>query len=133
MAEYKHEKFPGSKMYVRTVHIADDKGTRDNVFGLSPSQLKERKVVYLDLAVDGLSGKPANRNPRLCRSEKTGRGPLVPGWLTKNDTPFMCAYKLLDCTFDSYMLWAASNQFSNVPILDIYISFLVYTRHDAVL
>ena len=107
-------------MLVRTMHIADDKGQQENVFGLSPKRLKERQVVFLDLAVDGLTGKPADRNPRLCRSEKTGRGPLMPGWLHNDDTPFMCAYKLIDCTFDSYTLWAASGHFASVPFCCMY-------------
>lgn len=99
---------------VRTIHVADDKGQQENVFGLSPQKLKERQVVFLDLGADGTAGKPKDRNPRLFKSEKTGRGPLTAGWLQQDDTPFMCAYKLLDCTFESYLLWGASGHFSAV-------------------
>lgn len=102
-------------MIVKTVHIADDCGEQENVFKLPLNRLRERTVVKLDLGKDGLTNKPDNRNPSIYRSEKTGRGPLTGDWM--DNTPMMCAYKLLDFTLDSYILWAVSGQLSNVHII----------------
>jgi hypothetical protein len=101
-------------MTVHTVHVANDKGAQVNVFNLSRKQLSERQVVFLDLATDGLEHvKADDRNPQRCRSEKTGRGPLLPGWQNNSsEVPVMCAYKLVECTFDSYVLWAVSGHFA---------------------
>ena len=129
LAEYIHEKFPTSKMVVRTVHVEDDDGRRANVFNLPPERLSQRQVVHLDLALDGITpDKPKHRNPQLVKSEKTHRGPLRRGWvksLKGEGHPVMCAYKLIDCTFDSYLLWAASGSFAGY-VKDLMLDFNQY-------
>lgn len=101
-------------MIIKTLHVANDCGQQHNVFGLSEQRLKERQVITLNLGSDGLQGEPAERNPALCSSEKTGRGPLTEGWMERG-YPMMCAYKLVDFNIDSYLLWAVSGKFTNVP------------------
>lgn len=106
-------------MTIKTLHVADDRGELENVFNLPQSRLRERTVIKLDLGKDGLANKPSHRNPQLCKSEKTGRGPLTGNW--QDGSPMMCAYKLLDFTLDSYILWAASGHFCNVHNADAFI------------
>ena len=40
-------------------------------------------------------------DPSIVRSEKTGRGPLSEGWISKAN-PVMCAYKLADLKFQVF-------------------------------
>lgn len=82
---------------VRSAHLPD-RGTTENVFNLSPQQLKERQVVVLDIGKDCVNDshtKDADAyNPAEVVSKKTGRGPLVGNWIAAAE-PVMCAYKLI--------------------------------------
>ena len=51
------------------------------VHGLTPELLKQREVVAIDIAADKCEPKDykAEYDPLIFKSEKTGRGPLVPG------------------------------------------------------
>lgn len=59
---------------VETIHVADDAGNLENVVGLSPAELKERKVELLNI-VDAYSG-PKSEHPEFnaltYKSAKTG-------------------------------------------------------------
>ena len=44
----------GFKLIIETVH-APDRGTQENVHRLSPDLLKQREVVYIDIANDSVS------------------------------------------------------------------------------
>lgn len=118
VAEYTHKMFPTSEFVVDTIHIDNDTGQQANVFNLTPAELKERRVICLDLGRDGIDAyTPGHRNPAKVRSEKTGRGPLTGNWArTDRDYPVMCAYKLLRMKLDSYLLWPASGYMCNVPV-----------------
>ncbi|PAV71775.1 hypothetical protein WR25_10238 isoform A [Diploscapter pachys] len=82
----------------------DDAGHQENVFGLSEEELKNRIVDVMDFVKDPLSGHDycVEEDPKLYRSEKTGRGPLNDDWVMehiKAGTPIMCAYKLCKVEF----------------------------------
>lgn len=91
---------------VETIHVADDAGNLENVVGLSPAELKERKVELLNI-VDAYSG-PKSEHPEYnaltYKSAKTGRGPL-PGkdWMATT-RPIMCAYKVVRADFKYFGL-----------------------------
>ena len=59
----------------------------------------------LDIAYDELQAKhyKDSEDPKFFKSKKTGRGPLVSGWI---DTfqPIMCSYKLVSCSFEVWGL-----------------------------
>uniref|UniRef100_A0A1I8IA24 PAZ domain-containing protein n=1 Tax=Macrostomum lignano TaxID=282301 RepID=A0A1I8IA24_9PLAT len=87
---------------IESMHV-QDAGTQQNVHQLPPDLLSKREVVYIDIANDKLysnSDYKREFDPKLFKSEKTDRGPLVnnPWWQNYNG-PVMCAYKLVTCEF----------------------------------
>ena len=59
--------------------------------------LKLREVVLLDIGKDKAHSKIFERfddDPSTYKSEKAGRGPLLPGW-QKETTPIMTCYKVV--------------------------------------
>ncbi len=93
---YMKDKF---KLIVETIHHNDD-GKVENIHNISAEDLKERKVVLLDIANDSLESKDYKKqhDPTLYHSTKTQRGPLNKDWLSTT-TPIMTAYKLVTCEF----------------------------------
>jgi len=113
------------KIDVETLHVADD-AHLDNALGLSPEELKQRAVEYVDIRAAAQRDKPdytPESDASLYRSAKTGRGPLAGGWYieagraatsaaaaaagaassssSETERPaFMCAYKVVrvSCT-----------------------------------
>ncbi|XP_054166789.1 phosphatidylinositol transfer protein alpha isoform-like [Oppia nitens] len=85
---------------IETMH-SPDRGNQENAHQLSPEKLKQRDIVFIDIANDNVLTKDykPSEDPTRVTSEKTGRGPLT----TKNwkDTvePVMCAYKLVTVEF----------------------------------
>ncbi|XP_020780660.1 phosphatidylinositol transfer protein alpha isoform-like [Boleophthalmus pectinirostris] len=82
-----------------------DMGTIENVHGLTEAQLKDRKVVDIDIAanLDDPKDYKEDEDPTKFKSVKTGRGPLSAGWQkaleSDTNTPHMCAYKLVKAEF----------------------------------
>jgi len=79
---------------------AEDAGTQDNILKLSESQLKARKVEFVDIAYDPLEAQyyKKEEDPTLWRSERKGRGPLEKEW-QKSVEPIMCCYKCVTIEF----------------------------------
>ncbi|KAJ8347350.1 hypothetical protein SKAU_G00287510 [Synaphobranchus kaupii] len=82
-----------------------DIGTTDNPHGLPAEEWEEAEVVPIDIAdrsqVNDVDYKP-EEDPAIFHSEKTGRGPLGPGWkkeLHSGNCPYMTAYKLVTVHF----------------------------------
>lgn len=82
-----------------------DLGTSDNPHGLPPEEWEETEVVPIDIAdrsqVDDADYK-VEEDPAVFHSDKTGRGPLGPGWkkeLHNSNCPYMTAYKLVTVHF----------------------------------
>uniref|UniRef100_A0A3Q3B8J8 Phosphatidylinositol transfer protein alpha isoform n=1 Tax=Kryptolebias marmoratus TaxID=37003 RepID=A0A3Q3B8J8_KRYMA len=95
---YLKEKF---MIKIETWH-KPDMGEHENVHNLEENKWKNTEVIQIDIAdrssISDQDYKP-EQDPAKFKSEKTGRGPLEPGWqdtLAQNaDTPHMCAYKLV--------------------------------------
>ena len=94
--EYMKDKF---SIVLETMHLADA-GTTENALNLEGSALAKREVSIVDIAVDPVHPKDykADEDPTLVKSEKTGRGPLAPGWISTSE-PVMCAYKVVSAEF----------------------------------
>ncbi|KAI2804359.1 hypothetical protein BLOT_003341 [Blomia tropicalis] len=89
----------GFKLTIETVH-APDRGIQENVHQLPPELLKQREVIYIDIANDPVqqSDYKPDEDPKNFTSTKTGRGPLKGEW--RNEVqPVMCAYKLVTVEF----------------------------------
>ena len=93
--------------------------SQDNVFSLSEAELAKREVVNMDIAHDHVGTPPPlpgqevakekdkkekcvmpTGDPRVTRSEKTGRGPLLSKEWRKEAAPSMCVYKMVRVTCD---------------------------------
>jgi hypothetical protein len=87
-----------------SMHIENDNGSIENVFNLTPQQLQERIVIYCDIGKDTGTQNEFDHviyDPSIFKSEKTGRGPLVDGWVNEAK-PIMCAYKLAYIKFQVF-------------------------------
>ncbi|KAK6190719.1 hypothetical protein SNE40_002520 [Patella caerulea] len=85
---------------IESMHMPD-RGHSENVHNLSEEDLKIRQVVYIDIAgkVRSQADYKTEWDPKLYKSQKTGRGPLnTPDW-RETVTPVMCAYKLVRIKF----------------------------------
>jgi len=83
-----------------TRYYDDDDGQQENVHKLSDAALKERQVEHLDIvneSVDPRYYKP-EEDPKIFKSEKTGRGELKSDWQTTTK-PKMFIYKLQSVKF----------------------------------
>ena len=50
-------------------------------------------------------------DPALCKSEKSGRGPLAKDWVEKSEPPVMCCYKLVRVDFK---VWGLQGKTENL-------------------
>ncbi|XP_061189651.1 protein retinal degeneration B-like isoform X2 [Saccostrea echinata] len=107
------------KLYLEIeTRYLNDAGEEDNVFNLSPSELKNRVIDYLDIVKDPISSGDYKKeeDPKIYKSQKTGRGPLTDNWraeyareakLPGNNKCIMTAYKLCRVEFK---YWGMQNK-----------------------
>jgi len=88
----------GFEIKIESMHAAD-KGTQENIHMLDPETLKTREVVFVDIASKKFPKSENQPNISEFKSYTTKRGPLDERWQTKDDTPFMCCYKLVSVNF----------------------------------
>jgi hypothetical protein len=105
------------RLTITTKHLPDA-GTQENVHGLEGKMLKDREVVYIDVANDKIEEKEydAALDPCTWRSASTGRGPLAPDWL-KTASPVMCCYKLVEMKFKVLGLESSVESFTAKVLL----------------
>jgi hypothetical protein len=70
-------------LIIESRHFENDRGKQENVHGLSADDLKKREVITIDIANDPFDPRDYKEewDPRIFKSEKTGRGPLKPDWI----------------------------------------------------
>ncbi|EIE90979.1 hypothetical protein G6F46_000807 [Rhizopus delemar] len=84
-----------------TLHVDGSRGELENALKISDEDLKRRNVQIIDIAHDHIETKDykQDQDPKLFKSEKTGRGPLTdPLWQQKCE-PVMTCYKLVYIEF----------------------------------
>ena len=67
---------------IESLHLSGDH-QQENVHELPDDILKNREVVFIDIANDKIQSNDfkANEDPSKFKSDKTGRGPLIgPDW-----------------------------------------------------
>ncbi|XP_071850387.1 membrane-associated phosphatidylinositol transfer protein 2-like isoform X2 [Apostichopus japonicus] len=96
-----------------------DAGHQENVFNLSPSEMKNRVIDLIDMVNDPVASGDYSEeeDPTIYVSQKTERGPLSSDWIkTDSDNNFipqngctdiMCAYKLIRVEF---RYWGMQNR-----------------------
>ncbi|XP_015119431.1 cytoplasmic phosphatidylinositol transfer protein 1 isoform X2 [Diachasma alloeum] len=123
ITEYTCSFLPKFQISIRT-RYEDNNGSTENCLGITPVELLQRDVDFIDIAYNELSAKhyKEEEDPKFFQSKKTSRGPLVEGW---HDTtnPIMCSYKLVDVSFEVWGLQTRVEEFihkdsnvGNVPI-----------------
>eukprot|EP00003_Mantamonas_plastica_P031086 TRINITY_DN791_c0_g1_i3.p1 TRINITY_DN791_c0_g1~~TRINITY_DN791_c0_g1_i3.p1 ORF type:complete len:292 (-),score=88.40 TRINITY_DN791_c0_g1_i3:162-1037(-) len=109
------------EIVVETWHC-DDAGTQENVHDLDDDKLKQREVVFIDIADPYEKDYKEEEDPAVFSSEKTGRGPLKEGWV-ENTTPVMCCYKLVTARFEYWGFQTKVENFIHSFSKDIFTSF----------
>ncbi|XP_045171238.1 phosphatidylinositol transfer protein alpha isoform-like isoform X2 [Mercenaria mercenaria] len=99
---------------IETMHYAD-RGNTENIHGLTGDDLQKRNVTTIDIANDPVSSKDYKKefDPKIFKSEKTGRGPLDNKDWIKSVDPVMCAYKLVTIKFKWFGLQGRVESFIN--------------------
>ncbi|XP_056002501.1 protein retinal degeneration B-like isoform X4 [Ostrea edulis] len=107
------------KLYLEIeTRYLNDAGEQDNIFNLTSSELKNRVIDYLDIVKDPISSGDYKKeeDPKIYRSQKTGRGPLTENWLAEyardakipsKKKCLMTAYKLCRVEFK---YWGMQNK-----------------------
>ncbi|KAI9500346.1 hypothetical protein GGI25_001073 [Coemansia spiralis] len=87
------------KIITETMHLGD-RGDTENALSVGSDILGQREVVYLDVSNDDeiKHAYKKEEDPKLFKSEKTGRGPLVGDW-AESCEPVMTCYKLVTVEF----------------------------------
>ncbi|KAG0188393.1 hypothetical protein DFQ28_004910 [Apophysomyces sp. BC1034] len=108
-----------------TMHVDGSRGELENALEISDADLKEREVIIIDVANDPIDSKDykPEEDPKLVRSEKTGRGPLVnPEW-QKECEPVMTCYKLVYIEFKWFGLQTKVESFIAKTIHNLFTKF----------
>ncbi|XP_061672325.1 membrane-associated phosphatidylinositol transfer protein 2-like isoform X2 [Syngnathoides biaculeatus] len=90
---------------IETYYMADT-GSQPDVFNMSAADKRQRTVDPIDIVTDPIPPHEykAEEDPRLYKSTKTQRGPLLDDWIEEYNNnpdkmPIMCAYKLCKVEF----------------------------------
>ncbi|EGG17511.1 phosphatidylinositol transfer protein 2 [Cavenderia fasciculata] len=97
------------------------RGEEENALGCDAAVLKDRVVDFIDIANDPLDKKDyiKEEDPKLFKSEKTGRGPLDGDWFKTVD-PVMTCYKLVKVEFRYFGLQTkAENIIHKIGVRDV--------------
>ncbi len=94
------------RIQLDTITKAVENGEPDeNVHNLTSEQLAKREIVVLDISEPVSANEyKEDEDPQLFKSSKTGRGPLLPGWINKSQKPLICVYKLVCIDFKIFGL-----------------------------
>jgi len=108
---------------VETYHLPD-RGDTENAHELDKDKLKKRIVVPMDIATDDVLAADFKKDedPSTYKSEKTGRGPLQPGWKSSVE-PIMTAYKLVTIQFKWWGLQDRVENFIHTTERRIFLNF----------
>ncbi|XP_011309037.1 cytoplasmic phosphatidylinositol transfer protein 1 [Fopius arisanus] len=119
ITEYTCSFLPKFQISIKT-RYEDNNGSTENCLGITPVELVQRDVDFIDIAYDELSAKhyKEEEDPKFFQSKKTGRGPLVEGWRDTTN-PIMCSYKLVDASFEVWGLQTRVEDFIHKCIRDI--------------
>jgi hypothetical protein len=99
---------------IETIHLPDA-GTNENAHNLPAELLARRQVQYIDIANDPITSEYSPEcDPRVYKSQKTGRGPLVGSNWRLSVSPVMCCYKLVTCNFKWFGLQTRIEDFIQV-------------------
>ncbi|XP_074647774.1 cytoplasmic phosphatidylinositol transfer protein 1-like [Tubulanus polymorphus] len=119
ITEYTCSFIPRFHIHIET-RYEDNNGSSENCLTLTEEDLEQREVLSLDIAYDDIPPKhyKEEEDCKTFRSEKTGRGPLPPGW-RDFQKPIMCSYKAVKVKFEVWGLQTKVEEFTHRAIRDI--------------
>ena len=95
----------------------------DNVHNLTAEQLAVREVVVCDISEQVPSNEyKADEDPCKFKSVRTGRGPLLPGWINKQQ-PLICVYKLICIEFKVFGLQTKVESYLKNMYKSLFVTF----------
>eukprot|EP01012_Entosiphon_sulcatum_P006296 TRINITY_DN1295_c0_g1_i1.p2 TRINITY_DN1295_c0_g1~~TRINITY_DN1295_c0_g1_i1.p2 ORF type:complete len:265 (+),score=55.45 TRINITY_DN1295_c0_g1_i1:50-844(+) len=98
-------------LMIESKHLPFNGTFEDNVHNLSVEQLKMRTIETIDIAFDEIDPKECPEDPKVFKSQKSGRGPLdQKGWEAAVK-PAMCCYKLVTVRADMALVGAKAAAF----------------------
>ncbi|XP_039753209.1 cytoplasmic phosphatidylinositol transfer protein 1 [Pararge aegeria] len=119
ITEYTCSFIPKFSISIQT-RYEDNNGTTENCLGLTQEEQELREVDFMDIAFDEI--KPhhykESEDPKLYKSEKSGRGPLLEGW-RDTQKPIMCCYKVVNAKFEVWGLQTKVEEYVQVAIREI--------------
>ncbi|XP_071443646.1 cytoplasmic phosphatidylinositol transfer protein 1 [Hetaerina americana] len=135
ITEYTCSFIPKFHISIRTKY-EDNNGSSENVLGVSPIELKDLAVDFIDIVYDEVNPRnyKEEEDLRYFKSVTTGRGPLVEGWrggpqsgvLSENNSwldptvhPIMCSYKLVSVSFEVWGLQTRVEEFVQRCVRDV--------------
>ncbi|XP_075218185.1 cytoplasmic phosphatidylinositol transfer protein 1 [Lycorma delicatula] len=95
-------------------------GSTENCLGLTPEELSNRIVDFIDIVYDEvpLKSYKEEEDLRFFHSKSTGRGPLPEGW-RESVTPVMCSYKVINASFEVWGIQTRAEELVHKTIRDI--------------
>lgn len=104
ITEYTCSFFPRFSVNIKT-RYENNNGSSENCLNLPDESLDGLSVDFIDILTDEVSPShyKESEDLSLFHSEKTGRGPLEPGWREKT-TPIMCSYKAIEVKLEVWGL-----------------------------
>lgn len=117
--EYTCSFLPKFNIFIKT-RYENNAGTTDNCLTLTPEELANRVVEFVDIAYDEVPAKhyKESEDPKFFKSKKTNRGPLTNGWMNTFQ-PVMCSYKHVNVSFEVWGLQTKVEDYAQKAIRDI--------------
>lgn len=117
LTEYSVPFLPKFSICIET-RFENNNGCNDNVFGDTPTPAD--CVSFLDILTDPIPERHYRHSEDLSvwRSSRTGRGPLGGGW-REHQSPLMCSYKRVKCSFEVYGFQGRTEDFIHRNIRDV--------------
>ena len=119
ITEYQCSFLPKFRVEIYT-KFEDNSGTTENTFKVPEDEYSHITVDHIDIAFDEIQPKhfKEEEDPKIFRSVKTNRGPLVEGWRI-TDKPLMCSYKLVHASFEVWGFQTKVEDFIHKCIRDV--------------
>ncbi|XP_046680605.1 cytoplasmic phosphatidylinositol transfer protein 1 [Homalodisca vitripennis] len=119
ITEYTCSFIPKFSIHIQT-KFENNNGSSENCLNLTPEQLEQRTVDFVDICYDEISPRhyKEEEDLRFYQSSVTKRGPLAEGW-TSTTQPIMCSYKVVQANFDVWGLQTKAEELIQRSIREI--------------
>uniref|UniRef100_A0A1B6GT25 Cytoplasmic phosphatidylinositol transfer protein 1 n=1 Tax=Cuerna arida TaxID=1464854 RepID=A0A1B6GT25_9HEMI len=119
ITEYTCSFIPKFSIHIQT-KFENNNGSSENCLNLTPEQLEQRTVDFVDICYDEISPRhyKEEEDLRFFQSTATKRGPLTEGWINTTQ-PIMCSYKFVQANFEVWGLQTKAEELIQRSIREI--------------